>query len=167
MPIHFWLFAFGIAIGVASGLFGIGGGILLVPGLIILFGFSQQQAQGTSLAVMVPPIGIFAAWVYYRHGFIDIPVVGWVAAGFALGGFLGAHLIAHVPVPVLRLAFGSLLLYVGFTFVFNPMNAPRSAALPAGFAALLVTLLGPLIGKRTRASENAQPGQDKDFDYHI
>lgn len=167
MPAHFWLFAFGVAIGVASGLFGIGGGILLVPGLIILFGFSQQQAQGTSLAVMVPPIGIFAAWVYYRHGFIDIPVVGWVAVGFALGGFLGAHLIAYLPIPVLRLAFGALLLYVGFTFVFNPTNAPRSAALPAGFSALLLTILAPLIGKRVRQNQLPREPQDKDFDYHI
>lgn len=167
MPTHFWLFLFGAAIGVASGLFGIGGGILLVPGLILLFGFSQQQAQGTSLAVMVPPIGIFAAWVYYRYGLIDLPVVGWVAAGFALGGFLGAHLIIHVPIPVLRLVFGGLLLYVGFTFVFNPTNAPRSAALPAGLAALLLTLLAPVIGKRVRQAQMQDETPAEDLDYHI
>ncbi len=161
------LFLFGAVIGVASGLFGIGGGILLVPGLMILFGFSQQQAQGTSLAVMVPPIGIFAAAVYYRHGYIDIPVVGWVAVGFAVGAFLGAHLIALVPVPMLRVVFGSLLLYLGFTFVLNPTHAPTTAALPSGLAALVATTITRLL-RRGAGNKQARPAEEgDDFDFHI
>lgn len=67
----FLLLAFGVCVGILGGLLGIGGGVVLVPGLILLFGFSQQEAQGTSLAVMIPPIGLFAAMVYYQHG--DVP----------------------------------------------------------------------------------------------
>src|SRR5262245_27323466 len=74
------LFLFGVAIGVVSGLLGIGGGILLVPGLMLLFQFSQQEAQGTSLAALIPPIGIFAAIVYYQNGHVRLPVAGAVAA---------------------------------------------------------------------------------------
>lgn len=76
------LFAFGIGVGVLSGLLGIGGGVVLVPGLILLFGFSQAEAQGTSLAVLIPPIGIFAAIIYYQHGYVRLPVVGVIALGF-------------------------------------------------------------------------------------
>ena len=68
------LFLFGLAVGVISGLFGIGGGIVLVPGLVMLFRFTQQEATGTSLAALVPPIGIFAALVYYENGFVKLPV---------------------------------------------------------------------------------------------
>lgn len=80
-----WLFLFGSAIGVVSGLLGIGGGVLLIPGLMLLFGFSRAESAGTSLAVMVPPIGLFAALVYYQHGYVRLPVVGFIAVGFLLG----------------------------------------------------------------------------------
>ena len=60
------LFLFGTCVGILSGLLGIGGGVVLVPGLILFFGFSQPEAQGTSLAVLIPPIGLFAALVYYK-----------------------------------------------------------------------------------------------------
>src|SRR3954451_16605605 len=101
-----YLFLFGVAVGGASGLLGIGGGIVLVPGLIWLFGFSQPEAQGTSLAVLIPPVGIFAALVYYRHGYVRLPVVGAVAAGFLVGAYLGAKFVPHAPLDGLRLAFG-------------------------------------------------------------
>ena len=81
------LVLFGVAIGVLSGMLGIGGGVALVPGLILLFGFSQAEAQGTSLAVMIPPVGIFAAMVYYDHGFVRLPVVGFTP-GWIHGGRL-------------------------------------------------------------------------------
>ena len=75
---YFQLFLFGVFIGVISGMLGIGGGIILVPGLMLLFGFTQQEAQGTSLAALIPPIGIFAAMVYWQHGFVKIPVAAAV-----------------------------------------------------------------------------------------
>src|SRR5687768_7893067 len=89
-PVHLvWLLAFGMAIGTVSGLLGIGGGILLIPGLMLLFGHSQQEAQGTSLAAMIPPIGLFAALVYYRAGHVQLPVAGMIALGFAVGAYFG------------------------------------------------------------------------------
>jgi uncharacterized membrane protein YfcA len=125
------LLLFGIVVGIMSGLLGIGGGVILVPGLVLLFGFSQPEAQGTSLAVLIPPIGLFAAIVYYQHGFVRVPVVGWVAVGIVVGAVLGAKLVPFVPLIALRLAFGFLLRYLGFVYVLSPV-APRSVdALPA------------------------------------
>lgn len=66
----YWLLGF--AIGGISGLIGIGGGVLITPALIYLFGFSQYEAQGTTLALLVPPIGILGAWTYYQRGYVDI-----------------------------------------------------------------------------------------------
>ena len=126
---YLFLFLFGTAVGVMSGLLGIGGGVALVPGLMLLFGFSQQEAQGTSLAVLVPPIGIFAAMVYYQHGFVRAPIVGWIALGFLLGALGGAKLVPVVPVLYLRIGFGLILLYVGFMFVMTPTSARSSSRL--------------------------------------
>ena len=109
---YFQLLLFGVFIGVISGMLGIGGGIILVPGLMLLFGFTQQEAQGTSLAALIPPIGIFAAMVYWQHGFVKIPVAAAVAAGFMIGALGGALVVPRMPVDWLRLGFGVLLLYL-------------------------------------------------------
>ena len=101
-----FLALFGVVVGILSGLLGIGGGIVLVPGLMLLFGFSQPEAQGTSLAVLIPPIGLFAAMVYYQHGYVRLPVVGWIALGFVVGAFIGAKLVPSIPLSALRIAFG-------------------------------------------------------------
>jgi len=164
---YFLLFLFGCAVGVMSGLMGIGGGIALVPGLILLFHFTPQEAQGTSLAVLIPPIGIFAAMVYYQHGFVKLPVVGWIALGFVLGAFLGAKLVVRIPAAALQVAFGVILLYVGFVFVMTPLNLRRASALPAGAAALVAVVLARFVRRkrdRTRASL-AKPTDE--LEYHI
>lgn len=157
------LFLFGCAVGGISGLLGIGGGIALVPGLVYLFGLTQQQAQGTSLAVMIPPIGIFAAWVYYQNGYIRLPIVGWVAAGFLLGAFFGAKLVPQIRPEVLRVSFGVLLLYAGFVFVSEPLRFRAGAALPAGLA-LVASSVGLLLHRirqqRPRAARD-------EIEYHI
>lgn len=161
------LFMFGIAVGIVSGMLGIGGGVLLIPGLVLLFGFSQQEAQGTSLAVLIPPIGIFAAIVYYQHGFVRLPVVGLVALGFVLGAPWGAKLVSHLPVAGLRLAFGILLLYLGFHYVMPPRATKWGAALPAGMAAVASAIIMGLTGRRrTKASHRPAPPDD-DTEYHI
>ena len=81
--------AFGLVAGILSGLLGIGGGIFIIPALVFLLGFSQQMAQGTTLAMMVPPIGLLAAWAYYSKGYVDLKVAGLMCIGFFLGGFRG------------------------------------------------------------------------------
>ena len=162
----FWLLLFGAAIGAVSGLLGIGGGVLLIPGLILLFGFSQAEAQGTSLAVLIPPIGIFAALVYYQHGFVRLPVIGLIALGFMIGAYFGARLVPHISPAHLRLAFGVLMLYLGFVFVLNPNDNRTGVALPAGLAATITTILAVVFRRRAK-SKTTLPPPSSDHGYHI
>ena len=99
----------GLAAGVLSGFIGIGGGVLIVPALVFIFGFSQQQAQGTTLAILLPPVGILAAWTYYQHGFVDIKVALIIVAGFIVGGWVGARYATSLSNEVLGKAFGVVL----------------------------------------------------------
>lgn len=110
--------ALGLAAGVLSGLLGIGGGIILIPALIYLFGLSQQQAQGTTLALMVPPIGILAAWTYYKHGFVDIKIAALICLGFIIGGLFGAQWAVTIPKDILRRVFGIVLLLISLHMIF-------------------------------------------------
>lgn len=162
--IYVQLLLFGLCIGVISGMLGIGGGVILVPGLMLLFRFSQAEAQGTSLAAMIPPIGIFAAMVYYKNGDVKIPVAAAVAGGFMIGALVGALLVKRVPVDWLRLGFGTLLLYVGFSFVFAP-KTNLMAALPAGLATFFAAIGAWLRGKRAVAAKLPKP--DERTEYHI
>lgn len=125
------LFLFGIVVGGLSGLLGIGGGIVLVPGLMLLFGLTQHEAQGTSLTVLSLPILAFAAVVYYRQGHVQLPIAGVVACGFVIGAFAGAKALAYVPPSVLRSVFGGLLLYVGLLFALGDRISPAKAVFPA------------------------------------
>ncbi|MDP2689851.1 MAG: sulfite exporter TauE/SafE family protein [Deltaproteobacteria bacterium] len=108
----------GLAAGVLSGLIGIGGGILVVPALAFLFGFTQHQAQGTTLAMMVPPIGIFAALTYWKAGNVDVKAAALLCAGFFLGGYLGARMAASLSSPALEKVFGLVLLAVSLRMIF-------------------------------------------------
>ena len=101
--------ALGIAIGVISGLVGIGGGALLIPALVYFYGISQIKAQGTSLATLLLPIGFFAFWTYYKAGHVDFKLAMWVALGFAAGGWLGGMWAQHLPAVVLKRSFAALL----------------------------------------------------------
>ncbi len=109
----------GLLAGALSGLLGIGGGILVVPALVFFFGLTQQQAQGTTLAMMVPPIGILAAWTYYRYGLVDIKAAAFLCIGFFFGGFFGAKLAASLSNPVLEKIFGAFLLLVSLKLIFS------------------------------------------------
>lgn len=158
---------FGVAVGVLSGMLGIGGGIVLVPGLMLLFGFSQPEAQGTSLAVLIPPIGLFAALVYYQHGYVRLPVVGWIALGFMVGALIGAKLVPSIPPTALRIGFGLLLLYEGFTFVLGSNTARKEVALPAGLATIGAAMTARFV-RRVRDKNRAQPPRpDESTEYHI
>jgi len=109
----------GILAGIMSGLFGIGGGLIIIPALIYLYGFSQHQAQGTTLAILIPPIGLLAAWVYYKQGYINIPIALFVCAGFFIGGFVGAKYAASLQDVVMRRIFGVFLLSVSLHMIFK------------------------------------------------
>ncbi len=107
----------GIIAGSVSGIFGIGGGIIIVPALVLLFGFTQQQAQGTTMALLIPPIGILAAYVYYKNGLVDIKVATFVCLGFILGSYLGSKVAVNVPNEILQKMFGTLLIAVGIYMI--------------------------------------------------
>ena len=109
----------GVAAGVLSGLIGIGGGVLIVPALVLLFGMPQHQAQGTTLALLVPPIGIFAAWTYYKQGYVDLRIAGLLCVGFILGSVFGAKLAVSLSNKVLRKCFGSALLLIAAKLVLS------------------------------------------------
>ncbi len=109
----------GVLTGIIGGLFGIGGAAVLVPALVLFFGFSQQQAQGTSLMVLLPPIGVLAALQYYRAGFVDIRVALLIAAGFLVGAFAGATVAVRIPGVMLQRGFGVLLVLLGLQMVFR------------------------------------------------
>ncbi len=109
----------GLAAGILSGLVGIGGGILIVPALVFLFGFSQKQAEGTTLALLVPPIGILAAWAYYKQGFVDIKVASLIAVGFIVGSLFGARFAVGMSNTILEKAFGIVIVLIGLRMIFG------------------------------------------------
>ncbi len=108
----------GLVAGVLSGLIGIGGGIIIVPALVFVFGMSQHNAQGTTLALLIPPIGILAAWTYYKAGYVDISVAAMVAVGFFAGSFLGAKISTNISDATLERVFGVALILIGAKMVF-------------------------------------------------
>lgn len=112
------LMGLGIVAGLTSGLIGIGGGIIIVPVLVLFFGFSQQLAQGTTLALMVPPLGAFAAWAYYRQGYVDIKTAVLICLGFLVGSVLGADLALRLPSELLTRIFGAILVAIGVKMLF-------------------------------------------------
>jgi uncharacterized membrane protein YfcA len=108
----------GVVAGIFSGLIGIGGGIIIVPALVLLFGLSQHTAQGTTLALMVPPIGMLAAWAYYKQGFVDLKIAAFVCIGFFIGGLVGAQFAMKIPDEILRKIFGVVLLLASLKMIF-------------------------------------------------
>jgi uncharacterized membrane protein YfcA len=102
----------GLAAGVLSGLVGIGGGVIIVPALVFMLGFSQQKAQGTTIALMIPPIGILAALTYYREGFVDTKVAAFICLGFLVGGLIGARFATGLSEVALERIFGIALLLI-------------------------------------------------------
>lgn len=109
----------GILSGFLSGLIGIGGGTIVVPALIIIFGLSQKTAQGTTLALLVPPIGILAAWTYYKQGYVDFPIAGLICVGFTFGGLIGAKLATSISNQTLERIFGIALLIISIKMIFS------------------------------------------------
>jgi len=109
----------GLIGGVASGLLGIGGAVVMIPALIFIAGFNQLQAQGTTLFAMIPPIGILAAFEYYKAGHVEIKTAAVIAAGFIIGAWFGSRLALNINPLILKKIFGFLLLYISIRMILS------------------------------------------------
>ena len=105
------LMTVGLAAGILSGLVGVGGGIIIVPALIFFLGFTQLQAQGTSLGLLLLPVGIFAVLNYYKAGHIDLKVVGFMSIAFIAGGWIGSKLALSLDQETVKKIFAIVLIY--------------------------------------------------------
>jgi uncharacterized membrane protein YfcA len=113
----FLFLALGLGVGVLSGFFGIGGGIVMIPAMVLLFGLTQHQAQGTSLLAMIPPVGLLAAWEYWKHGNVKIGMGALICLGMFAGAFVGAYFAQLIPPALMKRVFGGLLLLVGIKMI--------------------------------------------------
>ena len=111
------LIIIGLSAGILSGLLGIGGAILIVPALVFFFGFTQHQAQGTSLAVLLLPVGFLAFWNYYKQGYVNFKVALVVMVAFFIGGYLGSVLAIRLPERTLKIIFGVLIIVLGLRMI--------------------------------------------------
>jgi len=109
----------GLVAGIASGFLGIGGGIVIVPALVFLFGLTQHQAQGTTLALMIPPIGLLAALKYYAEGNVKVSIAAFVCVGFFIGGFIGASFVQKIPDVVLKRIFGVVIFIISIKMIWG------------------------------------------------
>ena len=108
------LLMIGLFAGILSGLVGVGGGLIIVPALIFFLGYSQHQAQGTSLGLLLLPVGILAVLNYYNKGHIDIKVVAVMSIAFVLGGWLGSKIALRLPADTVKKIFAIFLFYSAF-----------------------------------------------------
>jgi hypothetical protein len=104
--------AIGVIAGVLAGMFGIGGGIVIVPTLILVAKMKPETATGTSLAALLLPVGALGAWHYYKNGFLEARAAAWIALGLLVGAWLGANLALKLPARDLQRAFAVFLLFV-------------------------------------------------------
>jgi uncharacterized membrane protein YfcA len=142
--------AIGLVVGSVSGVMGIGGGVLLVPALIWLCGFGPNKAAGTTLAVLIPPIGLPAAWRAYHAHHVDLLAALWIAASFTLGAYASRGLVEHIDDYWFRLVFGLIMIFVAVRFMLGADSEAASAAagLGAAFLAWLAFLGLKLLGRR-------------------
>lgn len=111
--------AVGILAGILSGMFGVGGGIVIVPALVYLCGFSQLKAQGTSLAIMLPPVGIAAFIQYYKQGQVDVKAGILICIFLVFGSMFGAKIAHIIPISVLKKSFGVLMILISLKMIFS------------------------------------------------
>lgn len=108
----------GIAAGMLSGLVGIGGGLIIVPALVYFLGFSQHTAQGTSLGLILLPVGILGVLQYYKHGDVDIKVVCILAVGFLIGSYFGSKVALNLPQATVKKIFAVLMIIIAAKMLF-------------------------------------------------
>jgi uncharacterized protein len=109
----------GLSAGLLGGMIGLGGGIILIPALVLLMKLDQQTAQGTSIAIMLPPIGLFAVYNYYKAGYVNTPYALVIAAAFMVGGYFGSLLALRLSPELMRKVFSVLLIFIAIKMFFS------------------------------------------------
>lgn len=121
----FSLMVIGLAAGVMSGFIGVGGGVVMVPALIYLLGLTQHEAQGLSIATMLPPIGVMAFYNYYQHGAVTKNTLLYgsiMALAFVAGGYFGSKLSLKLSPNLVKLIFGVFMLFVAFKMIIGGLG---------------------------------------------
>jgi len=113
------LIIIGLMAGVFGGVFGVGGAIVMIPAMVYFLGVDQHTAQGTSLAVMLPPIGLFAAYNYYKAGQVNIWYALVIAVSFMIGGYFGSKIALNLPEHIMKKIFGIFLIIVALRLIFS------------------------------------------------
>ncbi|MDI9366241.1 MAG: sulfite exporter TauE/SafE family protein [Flavobacterium sp.] len=119
------LLIIGLVAGMLSGMVGVGGGIIIVPALVYFLAFSQKSAQGTSLGILLLPVGILAVKAYYKQGYIDVKVVLMVSSGFLIGGYFGSKLAVVLPEQTLKKIFAIMLVLTAIKMLFIDRDKPN------------------------------------------
>ena len=117
------LIVIGLVAGMMSGFVGIGGGVIMVPAMVYILGLNQHTAQGTSLLLMLPPIGILAVMNYYKAEAINIPYGIVIAIAFVIGGYFGSKIALKLSPAVVKLIFGILMLYVSGKMIYSGLKS--------------------------------------------
>ena len=113
------LIVIGILSGLLAGMFGIGGAIIVIPALVFILGLSQHEAQGTSLAFMLPPVGILATWNYWKAGHVNWKIALVLSLTFVVGAYLGSHFSINISDKTLRRLFGVLMIIIALKLIFS------------------------------------------------
>lgn len=120
----------GAAAGVLSGLVGVGGGIIIVPCLVFFLGFSQKMAQGTSLGILLLPVGILGVMQYYKEGFIDFRVLIIISLSFIVGSFFGSRIALSLPQETVKKIFAVMMMIIAVKMLFFDKKKPEKIPLP-------------------------------------
>lgn len=113
------LIVVGIMAGLLAGVFGIGGAIIVIPALVFILGLSQHEAQGTSLAFMLPPVGFLATWNYWKEGHVNWKIALILSLTFVVGAYLGSHFSISISDKILRRLFGVLMIVIAVKMIFS------------------------------------------------
>lgn len=113
------LLLIGLAAGIFGGMVGLGGGVIMIPAMIYFLGMTQLEAQGTSLAVMLPPVGLFAVMNYYKSGNLNLKYALLIALAFTIGGYFGSKIALNIPVATVRKIFALAMIAMAVRMLFK------------------------------------------------